>query len=111
MARPTARVLSLLELLQSGGVRTVPELAGRLGVDERTVRRYADHLIDLDVPVESVRGRYGGGRPGARPPPPPPPPRRADGPPPLRPLRARPPGLPVVTTGPAGHTEGAPVLP
>src|ERR1700691_6249327 len=62
MARPTARVLSLLELLQSGGVRTVAELAGRLGVDERTVRRYADHLIDLDVPVESVRGRYGGDR-------------------------------------------------
>ena len=31
MARPTARVLSLLELLQSGGVRTVAELAGRLG--------------------------------------------------------------------------------
>jgi len=65
MARPTARVLCLLELLQSGGVRTVAELAGRLGVDERTVRRYADHLIDLDVPVESVRGRYGGYRLGA----------------------------------------------
>ena len=29
MARPTARILSLLELLQSGGVRTVAELAGR----------------------------------------------------------------------------------
>ncbi len=29
MARPTARVLSLLELLQSGGVRTVAELACR----------------------------------------------------------------------------------
>jgi predicted DNA-binding transcriptional regulator YafY len=65
MARPTARVLSLLELLQSGGVRTVAELAGRLGVDERTVRRYVDHLIDLDVPVESVRGRYGGYRLGS----------------------------------------------
>ena len=62
MARPTARVLSLLELLQSGGVRTVAELAGRLEVDERTVRRYVDHLLDLDVPVESVRGRYGGYR-------------------------------------------------
>jgi predicted DNA-binding transcriptional regulator YafY len=62
MARPTARVLSLLELLQSGGVRTVSELADRLDVDERTVRRYVDHLIDLDVPVESVRGRYGGYR-------------------------------------------------
>jgi predicted DNA-binding transcriptional regulator YafY len=62
MARPTARVLSLLELLQSGGIRTVAELAGRLEVDERTVRRYVDHLLDLDVPVESVRGRYGGYR-------------------------------------------------
>jgi predicted DNA-binding transcriptional regulator YafY len=65
MARPTARVLSLLELLQSGGVRTVAELACRLGVDERTVRRYVDHLIDLDVPVETVRGRYGGYRLGS----------------------------------------------
>jgi predicted DNA-binding transcriptional regulator YafY len=65
MARPTARVLSLLELLQSGGVRTVAELASRLGVDERTVRRYVDHLLDLDVPVESVRGRYGGYRLGS----------------------------------------------
>jgi predicted DNA-binding transcriptional regulator YafY len=65
MARPTARVLSLLELLQSGGVRTVGELADRLEVDERTVRRYVDHLIDLDVPVESVRGRYGGYRLGS----------------------------------------------
>jgi predicted DNA-binding transcriptional regulator YafY len=62
MARPTARVLSLLELLQSGGVRTVAELADRLDVNERTVRRYVDHLIDLDVPVESVRGRHGGYR-------------------------------------------------
>ncbi|HEY6790399.1 MAG TPA: YafY family protein [Trebonia sp.] len=62
MARPTAHVLTLLELLQSGGTRTAAELAGRLGVDERTVRRYVDHLVDLDVPVESVRGRYGGYR-------------------------------------------------
>jgi predicted DNA-binding transcriptional regulator YafY len=62
MARPTAHVLTLLELLQSGGVRTAAELADRLRVDERTVRRYVDHLVDLDVPVESVRGRYGGYR-------------------------------------------------
>ena len=62
MARPTAHVLTLLELLQSGGTRTAAELAARLGVDERTVRRYVDHLVGLDVPVESVRGRYGGYR-------------------------------------------------
>ncbi|MFI6933441.1 helix-turn-helix transcriptional regulator [Streptomyces sp. NPDC050287] len=71
MPRPVARVLTLLELLQSGGIRTVTELAGRLDVDERTVRRYVGHLHDLDVPVESVRGRYGGYRltPGYRMPP------------------------------------------
>ncbi|TQM03814.1 helix-turn-helix transcriptional regulator [Pseudonocardia kunmingensis] len=62
MPRPVARVLTLLELLQSGGTRTVAELADRLDVDERTVRRYVGHLLDLDVPVESVRGRYGGYR-------------------------------------------------
>lgn len=62
MVRPTAQVLTLLELLQSGGIRTMNELADRLGVQPRTVRRYVDHLIDLDVPVESVRGRYGGYR-------------------------------------------------
>src|SRR3954463_12119641 len=62
MARPTARGLTLLELLQSGGIRPVSQLAERLGVDERTVRRYVQHLIDLDIPVESVRGRYGGYR-------------------------------------------------
>ncbi|MFD7079675.1 helix-turn-helix transcriptional regulator [Streptomyces sp. NPDC059918] len=62
MSRPISRVLMLLELLQSGGLRTVGELAARLEVDERTVRRYADHLLDLDVPVESVRGRHGGYR-------------------------------------------------
>src|ERR1700760_3282647 len=71
MARPAARVLTLLELLQSGGVRTMTELADRLGVEGRTVRRYVDHLVDLGVPVESVRARYGGYRlaPGYRLPP------------------------------------------
>ncbi|MFJ3758172.1 helix-turn-helix transcriptional regulator [Streptomyces sp. NPDC090080] len=71
MSRPTGRVLTLLELLQSGGTRTVAELAERLGVEGRTVRRYVNQLIDLDVPVESVRGRYGGYRlaPGYRLPP------------------------------------------
>jgi predicted DNA-binding transcriptional regulator YafY len=71
MTRPTARVLALLEILQAGGTRTAADLAVRLEVDERTVRRYVDHLIDLDIPVWSVRGRHGGYRlaPGFRMPP------------------------------------------
>jgi predicted DNA-binding transcriptional regulator YafY len=62
VTRPTARVLALLEILQAGGGFTVADLAGRLGVDERTVRRYAAHLADLGLPVEARRGRYGGYR-------------------------------------------------
>ncbi|MFQ6394204.1 helix-turn-helix transcriptional regulator [Nocardia sp. KC 131] len=71
MTRPTARVLALLEILQTGGTHTVGELSQRLDVDERTVRRYVTHLTDLDIPVRSVRGRYGGYQlaPGYRMPP------------------------------------------
>ncbi|WP_225727270.1 MULTISPECIES: YafY family protein [unclassified Nocardia] len=71
MTRPTARVLALLEILQTGGIHTVGQLSARLGVDERTVRRYITHLTDLDIPVLSMRGRYGGYRlaPGYRMPP------------------------------------------
>jgi len=62
VSRPTARVLALLDLLQSGGTHPVRTLADRLGVDERTVRRYAEHLTDLGIPVQALRGRYGGYR-------------------------------------------------
>lgn len=64
-------MLALLEILQSGGTHSVGRLAARLRVDERTVRRYVEHLSDLGVPVEGVRGRYGGYRlaPGYRMPP------------------------------------------
>lgn len=62
MAKPTGRVLALLEILQQGGWMTIADLARRVGVDERTVRRYAAHLTDIGIPVESRRGRYGGYR-------------------------------------------------
>src|SRR5262249_27802733 len=29
---------------------------------ERTVRRYAEHLVDLGIPIDVARGRYGGYR-------------------------------------------------
>jgi predicted DNA-binding transcriptional regulator YafY len=56
------RVLALLELLQAAPGLTGPELATRLEVDERTVRRYAVRLSEIGVPVEPERSRYGGYR-------------------------------------------------
>jgi predicted DNA-binding transcriptional regulator YafY len=57
--RPTARVLTVLELLQSHGRMTGAELARRLEVNIRTVRDYIEMLLDLGIPVEAERGRYG----------------------------------------------------
>ena len=62
MYHPTTRVLAVLELLQAHGRLSGPELAGRLEVDLRTVRRYVTMLQDLGIPVEAERGRYGGYR-------------------------------------------------
>lgn len=56
---PTTRVLTVLELLQSRQKMSGQELAERLEVDPRTVRRYIVMLQDLGIPVEGTRGRYG----------------------------------------------------
>ncbi|MEU8801854.1 YafY family protein [Spirillospora sp. NPDC048819] len=61
-SHPTTRVLAMLELLQANHRIGGAELARRLGVDERTVRRYAARLGDLGVPVVAERGRHGGYR-------------------------------------------------
>ena len=71
MGSPTSRLLELLELLQARPVVTGREIADRLGVDTRTVRRYLTVLQELGIPVEGQRG-IGGGyrmRPGYRLPP------------------------------------------
>lgn len=60
MSRPTIRVLTLLELLQSHGRMSGTELAARLGVDKRTVRRYINALEDLGIPVTTEQGCGGG---------------------------------------------------
>jgi predicted DNA-binding transcriptional regulator YafY len=62
MSDPTTRVLTLLELLQSRARLSGAELAERLDVDRRTVRRYVNALQALGVPVEAESGRYGGYR-------------------------------------------------
>ena len=71
MVAPTSRLLELLELLQTQPLATGREIADRLGIDRRTVRRYVAALQALDIPVEGQRG-VGGGyriRPGYRLPP------------------------------------------
>jgi predicted DNA-binding transcriptional regulator YafY len=60
MSGPTIRVLSLLELLQSHGRLSGTELAARLGVDKRTVRRYIQALEQLGIPVTTEQGCDGG---------------------------------------------------
>jgi predicted DNA-binding transcriptional regulator YafY len=62
VSHPAGRVLGMLELLQASHVLTGAQLASRLEVDERSVRRYARTLTDLGVPVVAARGRYGGYR-------------------------------------------------
>src|SRR5580704_5343069 len=61
----------MLELLQTRRQLSGAELAAGIGVDQRTVRRYALRLADLGIPVTAERGRYGGYRllPGYRLPP------------------------------------------
>jgi predicted DNA-binding transcriptional regulator YafY len=69
--QPTSRVLTVLELLQNYGQLKGSDLAGRLEVDARTVRRYVTTLQDMGIPIESEAGRYGGYalRPGYKLPP------------------------------------------
>ncbi|MCG2582269.1 MAG: YafY family transcriptional regulator [Marinobacter sp.] len=62
MSGPTTRVLTVLELLQAHGQIGGAELAERLGVDRRTIRRYITVLEDLGIPVMTEQGRYGGYR-------------------------------------------------
>jgi predicted DNA-binding transcriptional regulator YafY len=61
---PTARALRALEILQTRPGATAEELACRLGVTERAARRYVAILREAGVPVESIRGPYGGYRLG-----------------------------------------------
>lgn len=56
---PATRVLTILEMLQSRQRLSGPELAARLEVNTRTVRRYITMLQDLGFPVEAERGRHG----------------------------------------------------
>ena len=61
---PTARALLALELVQGSPGITAERLADKLGVSERAARRYVAILREAGIPIESVRGPYGGYRVG-----------------------------------------------
>ncbi|GAA2494443.1 WYL domain-containing protein [Streptomyces thermolineatus] len=65
MLQTSARLLKLLSLLQTRRDWPGPELAGRLKVDVRTVRRDIDKLRSLGYPVHATPGTAGGYRLGA----------------------------------------------
>jgi predicted DNA-binding transcriptional regulator YafY len=65
MADTSARILRLLSLLEARLEWAGPELAERLGVSPRTLRRDVDTLRDLGYPVDAVMGPGGGYRLGA----------------------------------------------
>ncbi|MGY2874092.1 putative DNA-binding transcriptional regulator YafY [Marmoricola sp. URHA0025 HA25] len=55
-----SRMLELLSLLQTHRYWAGAELAGRLEVSERTLRRDIERIRDLGYPVDAVRGVAGG---------------------------------------------------
>ncbi|BET45129.1 helix-turn-helix transcriptional regulator [Streptomyces tendae] len=65
MSETSARLLKLLSLLQMPREWPGSELAERLGVSPRTIRRDIDRLRDLGYPVDATRGAVGGYRLGA----------------------------------------------
>ncbi|NYH90644.1 helix-turn-helix transcriptional regulator [Actinopolymorpha rutila] len=60
MANTSSRTLRLLSLLQTHRYWPGPELADRLGVSVRTLRRDVDRLRELGYPVDANRGVDGG---------------------------------------------------
>ncbi|WP_093711803.1 helix-turn-helix transcriptional regulator [Actinacidiphila alni] len=65
MQKTSARLLTLLSLLQARRDWPGAELAARLGVSDRTVRRDVDRLRELGYPIAAVKGPDGGYRLGA----------------------------------------------
>ncbi|MCW3041558.1 MAG: YafY family transcriptional regulator [Solirubrobacterales bacterium] len=61
----SSRLLALLSLLQQRREWSGPELAGRLEVGPRTIRRDVDKLRGLGYPIEAAPGVAGGYRLGA----------------------------------------------
>jgi predicted DNA-binding transcriptional regulator YafY len=59
MYHPTTRLLTILELLQAHPLLSGAELARRLEVEPRSIRRYIQMLQDMGMPVEATYGPGG----------------------------------------------------
>ncbi len=62
MYHPTTRLLTILELLQTHPLLSGAEIARRLEVEPRSVRRYIQMLQDMGMPLEATYGPGGGYR-------------------------------------------------
>lgn len=62
MLQTSARLLAMLGQLQARDIVSGTELAARLDVGERTIRKDIERLRELGYPIDSVRGPAGGYR-------------------------------------------------
>lgn len=59
-ATPTERRMAILKVLCKRRSEKIKNLANEFRVSERTIRTDIEHL-SLSYPIETIRGRYGGG--------------------------------------------------
>lgn len=60
MPNSATRVLAVLELLQAHGRLSGADMAARLDIDARTLRRHIATLEEMGIPITAERGRFGG---------------------------------------------------
>ncbi len=60
MNNTATRLITLIFLLQNQPNQKASELAGKLGVSQRTVHRYFEMLDEMGIPIYAERGPYGG---------------------------------------------------
>jgi predicted DNA-binding transcriptional regulator YafY len=60
MNNTATRLITLIFLLQNQPNQKASDLAGKLGVSQRTVHRYFEMLDEMGIPIYAERGPYGG---------------------------------------------------
>ena len=60
MNNTATRLITLIFLLQNQPNQKASDLAGKLGVSQRTIHRYFEMLDEMGIPIYAERGPYGG---------------------------------------------------